>query len=232
LEAIRHAVTGPENLERFDYWLNTFKYLRATGKFACSAGEISRLLEKVKKDTVSRRATYREAFVELRTRQMDELREVFAHLLSTVSTSGELGTIANWQQHVMTFFVFVPCHEIERLLNSRLPDRCWPSSDVLKRERIIIPTVRASLRKGEELRIKALLPGSDTQAPRLFWKPLSAKRFTSIGLTHVNRDVWEGTIRAQDLVDDFEYYIELKTPNATLRYPLGAPGRSQTVVVY
>jgi hypothetical protein len=231
-QKIRDAVTGPSNLERFDYWLDTFKYLRATGRFACTAGEISRLIEKAKKDSLSDRSMYRQPFVDLRTRQMQELEEVFLCLLRTVNTKGELGTVANWQQHIMTFFVFAPGHEIEKLIHQPLPETCWPSRKSLDQQRIIVPTVRTSVRTGEDLRVKAILPGGVIHSARLFWKHLADKQFKSDDLRHVNRAVWEGTIRAGEFTDDLEYYLEIKTPREIVRYPAGAPGRNQTVVVY
>jgi hypothetical protein len=232
LERIRGSVTGPENLDRFDYWLNMLRYLRATGKFACSAGEINRLIEKVKKDSLGERSQYRQGFVDLRTRQMHELEEVIQCLLRTVSTNGELGTLANWQQHIMTFFVFIPGHEIDKLLNQPLPDSCWPSRKNLEQERIIVPTVRTAVRRGEDVRVKAILPAGSIKSARLFWRSLSAKKFMQAELTHINRAVWEGAIRAKDIADDLEYYLEVKTSKGTTRFPSGAPERNQTVVVY
>ena len=232
LEALRPQVAGPENLERFNYWLDTFKYLRAVGKFACSAGEVNRLLAQARKDSLGVRAAHLPEFVKLRTRQMQELEEVFQTLLRTVNTNGELGTVANWQQHNLTFFVTMPGHEIERLLGQTLPESCWPSSRVLEQERIIVPTVRTLIRKGEDLQVRALLPWGEIKSAKLCWKPLGAREYAVRDLEHVNRSVWQGTIRAGEIGDDLEYYLEATTPKGIVRFPAGAPRTGQTVVVY
>jgi hypothetical protein len=231
-ESLRPEVTGAGNLERYDYWLNTFKYLRAVGRLACSAGEINRLIEQVKKDSLGDRSRYGRPFADLRTRQMQELEEVFYYLLRTVNTKGEMGTIANWQQHNMTFFVFMPGHEIEKLIGQKLPESCWPSRHVLEQERIIVPTVRTALSVGEDLYIKAILPTGPIQSAKIFWRPLGGKGFAAQEMTHIGRAVWEVTVPGTRITDDLEYFIEVRTPTRTVCYPAGAPGRNQTVVVY
>lgn len=231
-EKTRRLVTGAGAQERFDYWLNTFRYLRATGKFACSSGELNRLLATVRTDSLGDRSRYRQAFIDIRLRQMEELEELLTYLSRTISSRGELGTVANWQQHVMTWSVWMPGHEIERLTGAPLPENCWPSQKSLLEPGIIVPTVRTALRRGEGLRIEVILPGCEVQGARLHWKELAGKRLTKLDLARVNRSVWVATIPSTDLTDDIEYFIEVMTPDRTLRYPAGAPDRTQSVVVY
>jgi hypothetical protein len=229
-ERNRRFVTGAENSERFNYWLNTFLYFKATGKFACSAGEVNRLIAIARKDSLEDRTRHRQAFIDIRVRQMQELEEISRYLSRTISSSGELGTVANWQQHVMTFSVAMPGHEIEKLLGALLPESCWPSQKTMLEPGIIVPTVRTVARRGEEIRLKILLPRLDVQSARLCWKPLSGDRYSMLDCAHVARSVWEAKIPTAD--NDIEYYVEVNTPDRTLRYPAGAPGRNQTVVVY
>jgi hypothetical protein len=231
-EALRPNVTGPENLERFDYWLSTFKYLMAVGKFACSAGEINRMIVAVKRDSLGDPRGYRGRFIEIRTRQMQELEEVFRWLLGTVRTKGELGTLANWQQHNMVFFVTMPGREIERIMGEKLPERCWPSRTVLPREGIVVPTVRTALRVGEDLRIRAILPSGATGPARLRWRRLSGGEFATRQLSHVDRAVWEVTLRGDEITDDLEYFVEVQTSQGVAHFPAGAPERNQSVVIY
>ena len=47
--------------------------------------------------------------------------EVMRHLFATVSTRGELGTVANWQQHVLPRVFEQPAREIEQALGRPLP---------------------------------------------------------------------------------------------------------------
>jgi len=231
-QKFRGAVTGPENLERFDYWLNTFSYLRATGRFACTTGEILRLIDKVRKDSLAGPEAHRQSFIDLRKRQMQELEEVLLFLLRTVSSNGELGTIANWQQHIMTLSVYMPGRTIDSLLGQPLPDQCWPSRTPVYDERIIVPTVRTSLRKGEDLHLKVIVPAADILSARLFRKAFTSQHADSSDLVHVNRAVWQATVPGAEIRDDFEYYLEVTTPRKILKYPAGAPGRNATIVVY
>ncbi|MGZ3471669.1 MAG: hypothetical protein ACXWO1_19015, partial [Isosphaeraceae bacterium] len=51
------------------------------------------------------------------------------YLLATVTTPGELGTVANWQQHNMPDLVFKPGQELAAALGSDLPADALPSRD-------------------------------------------------------------------------------------------------------
>jgi hypothetical protein len=107
-ERLRQTIVGPSHQERFDYWLNTFRYLRATGRFACTLGEINRLITEVRKDSLHDRSIQRNAFITLRERQIINPRDL-PLLAETVSTNGELGTIANWQHVIM----FTDCDPVD-----------------------------------------------------------------------------------------------------------------------
>ena len=225
-------IVGAAHREQFDYWLNTFRYLRATGKFACTTGEINRLFTRARRDSLYDRLMYKQAFISLRQQQMNELEEVFRYLLNTISTKGELGTLANWQQHNIMFTVVIPGHDIERLLGQPLPEACWPQAKRLAVDRIIIPTLRTMLRKGEDLRLKIILPQVGIQSARLLWKPLTGKDFVQQDLGYVNRAVWQASVTAENLRDDIEFFIEMTTAERTFWYPAGAPERTNTVVIY
>jgi hypothetical protein len=66
LEKLRPNIRGAGNLDRFDYWLNTFKYLRAQMKTRCVMG--AKQAEEVSRGWA----------------------EAYAHLLASVSTPGGL----------------------------------------------------------------------------------------------------------------------------------------------
>ncbi len=231
-EQIRPLVIGPGHHDRFDYWASTFRYLRATGQYACTWGEIARLITTVRADTVSDRSQYRQKAIDLRERQMIELQEAIRLMLETVSTNGELGTIANWQQHAMTITVTIPGHELEELLKISLPASCWPQAVTLHQDRIIIPTQRTSIRKGEDLRLKVILPQEGLTSAKIYWKAIGEKGFRMEPLVNRGRAVWYGIIRGMDIRDDIEYYVEASTTRGVQRYPAGAPDRNTTVVVY
>ncbi|HTY58188.1 MAG TPA: alpha-glucuronidase family glycosyl hydrolase, partial [Bacteroidota bacterium] len=148
LESLGETISAPGARERFGYWLGMFRYLRSAGKFSCTLGEIQRLAEKASKDSTGGRSAYWERFVSLRKRQILELDEVLTHLVETVSTKGELGTIANWEQHIRELSLEKPAARIENLMGRSLPDECRPSGRLLDVKRMIVPTVRNTLRRG------------------------------------------------------------------------------------
>ena len=231
-EMLRKNIAGAGNFERFDYWLNTFKYLRATGKFACTVGEINKLTTKAKSDSSINKNELIRSFTDLRTRQMGEFKEILFYLMNTISTTGELGTMANWQQHDYTHYIFIPGKEIEKLIGQKLPDSCWPSNKSLTVNRIIVPSLRTTLRFGEDFILKVIIPAEDVKVAKLFWRLIGKTAYSQAELKNINRSVWIGNIPAGNIRDDFEYYIEARTASGTLKFPATHPERDQAVVVY
>ncbi len=231
-EKLLQSVKGKGNSERFRYWLDTFKYLREIGKFACSTGEINRLLAIVKKDTVGDHSKYLQPFTDLRSRQMAEFEEIIFYLLNTINTNGELGTMTNWQQHNYAYYIYVPGKEIEKLINQKLPEECWPSNKILNINRIIVPTLRTTLQTGESLKLKVIIPEDEIKSARMFWKLIGEKSYSAIELSNLSRSVWQALIPPSKITDDFEYYIEVNTNSGLVRFPASAPERNQTVVVF
>jgi hypothetical protein len=75
LEALRPRVRGAGNLDRFDYWLNTFKYYRSLAQVRCAMG----------------------------ARQTNEVRRIWADtyrfLLASANTSGALAALVALEGH-------------------------------------------------------------------------------------------------------------------------------------
>ncbi len=86
-EALRPKVKGAGNLARFDYWLESFRYMLATEDLKCAWHA---------KDAAA---------------MTKALTEVYAHLLATVSNPGELGTVANWELHALPRLNLQPAKE-------------------------------------------------------------------------------------------------------------------------
>jgi hypothetical protein len=75
LESLRPRVRGKGNLDRFDYWLNTFKYCRSLAQLRCAlaqpdADEIARLYA-----------------------------DAYRYLLATVNTPGAVAMVVNMENH-------------------------------------------------------------------------------------------------------------------------------------
>jgi hypothetical protein len=231
-EKLSESVSGAGNKERFDYWLNTFKYLKAIGKFACSTGEINRIVKTVKSDSIADKTELIKSFTDLRAVQIDEFKEIISYLVRTIYTTGELGTMTNWQQHNYTQLIYIPGKEFEKITGQKLPASCWPSNKDLNINRIIVPTLRTTLKKGEDLKLKIIITDDNVRSAILYWRPIGKSRYFNIELKNVNRWVWFVSLPAHNLAEDFEYYIEVKSLSGTMIFPSSYPERDQTVVVY
>jgi hypothetical protein len=152
--------------------------------------------------------------------------------MKTINTTGELGTMANWQQHNYMQYLYIPAKEFEKFTGHKLPVECWPSNKDLNINRIIVPTLRTTLRKGEDLKLKIIITGDNVRSANLYWKPFGKNRYFQAELKNVNRSVWFVSLPAQNLTEDFEYFIEVKSYSGIMKFPSSHPERNQTVVVY
>lgn len=233
LERLRRTIVTDGARDRFDYWLNVFRYLRAVGMFSCTGGEIQQLSDSVEKEPVERRAASWDRFVSLRQRQIGELEEIFRLLLVTVSTKGDLGTVANWQQHIRDVSLERPAARIENLMGKSLPDECRPTDRLLDVRRMIIPTVRNTLRRGESLNLTALFYGPSPEKVSVRWRRLGRSEFQKLEFKHVARNVYSVSIPAVKIPDDFEYCVEASgKAGGRHLFPPTAPVMYQTVVVF
>ncbi len=195
LENLRGHVHGAGNLDRFDYWLNTFQYHRGLARLRCAsavpeAGEITRLLA----------AAYR-------------------HLLATVNTPGGMAMVVNLENHRG----WGP-------LLAKAVKQAWPR-EYGGQPRIIVPTVRSVLVRGESLALKVIvLADRPVAAVKLFVRPFGAGPWQAVSAAHVNRGVWRSALPAAK--DDFEYYVEAALADGKkLDWPVTSPQLNQTVVV-
>ena len=232
--ALGPRVKGAGNRERYDYWLNTFIYLRAVGEVNCAWGEYNRVMAKVRqeKDTSAQREMARQVALPLRVKLVGLIGVVFDHLLATVSTPGELGTVANWNQHNLPGLLTKPGEELVKILGEPLPADAQPTQSYHGPTRIIVPTTRTSLAANEALRLKVIiLSETPPRAATLCWRKLGERRFAKIPLKVVARGVYSVQLPAS-AKDDFEYYIQAEPKRGKpVYFPATAPKINQTVVV-
>jgi len=192
LEKLRPQVRGAGNLERFDYWLSNFRYMMAVERLKCAWA---------KKDEAAMKQA---------------LADLHRHLLATVTTPGELGTVANWQQH-------------------NLPRLNLTGLQMAYRGpmRVIVPTVRTSLDAGETLNLRVIILAEKPPSEAfVFVRPLGKGKFTQrVPLSHVARGVYSARITPPG-GEDFEYYVEAVPAEGNAAcWPVTAQGTCQTVVV-
>ena len=232
--ALRPQVRGAGNRERFDYWRNTFLYFRAIGEVNCAWAEFNAALTKAKQgpDAAAQKELARQLALPARLKLVRLVRTLYDYLLATVSTTGELGTVANWNQHNLPGLLLKPGDELARLLGEPLPAEAQPAREYRGPTRLIVPTVRASLAANEPLSLKVIvLSETPPRQAALHWRKLGQGGFAAVPLRHVERAVY--LVELLPVAnDDLEYYIEVQPETGPpVYFPATAPKLNQTLVL-
>ncbi len=233
-EGLRLGAVGAGNRDRYNYWLNSFCYLRAVGELNCAWGDYNRAIEKVKqeKDAAAQKDLARRLALPARVKLVGLTGVVFDYLLETVSTPGDLGTIMNWNQHNLPGLLTKPGEELAKLLGTPLPAEAQPTQAYHGPTRVIVPTTRASLAANEALKLKVIILSESPPRNAAFcWRRLGSRRFAQLPLKWVARAVYAVELPA-DSADDFEYFIRVETERGeAVAYPPTAPKINQTIII-
>jgi hypothetical protein len=233
--ALRPKVKGAGHRERFDWWLNTFEYLRAMGQVNCAWGAFTNAMGQVQGGThpAARQALAQEKALPRRRELVQHVTRMYSNLLATVSNPGEMGTVANWEQHNFPDLLTKPGKQLAEWLGGTLPADAQLASGYVGPTRIIVPTRRTSYTPDDDLLLKVIILAQG--APReatLRWRPLGEGRFRSVPLRHVARGVYQAQFPRQATAgDDVEYYVEvLPAKGGRVVFPATAPRLNQTLV--
>ncbi len=237
LAALRPLVKGKGNLARFDYWLNNFRYMKTMAQINCTWAKYNEVIKKVEseKDSQEKEQLLRRRALPLRKVLVGLVEKMYDHLLATVSTTGGMGNVANWEQHLVPVLLEEPGQELAELLGEPLPADAQLRKEYRGPLRVIVPVGRTSLRSNEDLRLKVcVLSESELQEGVLCWRPMDRGEFKRVTLQHVSRGVYEVELSAKAIAgEDFEYYIEVKNADGEEGYfPAAAPQQCQTVVLW
>jgi hypothetical protein len=164
---------------------------------------------------------------------VDDLREIHRHLFAFLRTYGELGNLANWQQHIMDYNFEQPAAQLKEWLGEELPAEAIPDHAPVYAARIIVPELRTSLDRGEDFTLPVIITTESEPAKAVLkYREMGKGKYLSVPLRHVFRKAYKAEIPAAQLPADFEYYIELEPGNGeALRFPVTAPEINQTVVI-
>lgn len=235
LLAARSEVRGEGNLERFDYWLNTYRCMAGIAELGCLRGELDGLAAAIQSaPDASLKSRIADDGLKVRIRMARLWEQMMSHQLAAVDTPGEMGTVANLEQHTRATLKFLPAHDelLAQALGSALPEEAEPSKSYQGVARIIVPTVRTQVDKGESLRLKVIV--LDKTLPRtvaICWRPLGNGNFEKLNLRNIGRATYEAQFPATE--GSFEYYIEAETADGSnLIWPATAPRICQTVVAW
>ena len=232
LAALRTRVQGAGNLERFEYWLKNFEAMRETARFQCAWSDYNKGLEKVKAlpDAAAKAAAAKETLLPPRLEMAKALKTILGNLAATASNTGEMGTIANWEQHLIPDAFLKPGEELKSILGGPLPAYADLPAEYAGPARVVVPTVRTLVAAGESLSLKAMVLAAEPPAAvTLHWRTLGAGKFTAVEMTHSARNTYRVSLPA--LSGDIEYYIEAQAGGRSVFFPVTAPALNQTVVV-
>jgi hypothetical protein len=234
LAALEPKVQGEGNRQRFQYWLNMMRYMRSSAETCCLWARLNAAVVKVKAehDADARKRLARQLALPLRKALVAQVERTQQYLLATVSTTGELGSVTNWQQHVLPSMLAGPGEELARLLGESLPADALPGNVYHGQPRLMVPFVRTSLVAGEPLRLTAIVLGMAPADAAVYWRPLGGGPFAKSPFVHVARGVYRLALPAEAVKADLEYYVQVSSADGrTLRFPATAPSFCQSVVV-
>jgi len=233
LAALRPRIRGKGFEERFDYWLKNFEYIREIAHYCCLWADYNGKLEKVKalaQDAEKTRAA-RETLLPVRREMVNSLKTIFGCLLAMVSNTGELGTIANWEQHLLPDSIEKPGEELQKLLGTEFPEDVRLPAAYEGPARIIVPTVRTSLEVGEHSRLKVIiLSEQPPQNASFYWREMGTGDFKAVPLKKIARSVYAVDIPA--MMTDLEYYLRARVGEQDIVFPSTAPELNQTIVIF
>ena len=233
--ALRAKVAGAGNLQRFDYWLNTLRASVNLYEQGGIRGDLDALIKKLQAETdgAKKLALARDALA-LRldlARKWDELMRLE---ISVADTPGELGTIANLEQHsrIQSAYLTEFDQAITNALGQPLPVAATPAMDYRGEPRVTVLTVRSAVAPGEALALRIIaLDRQPAKSVTVRIRPLGRRAWQTMPAAHLNRAVYQAQLPAA--TDDFEYHVEAKfSDGRKLTWPATAPDLNQTVVVW
>jgi hypothetical protein len=232
LGALKPRIKGKGYEERFDYWLGNFEYMREIAHFNCLWAEYNKAWEKAKglANDAEKAKAAGEDLLPLRTKMVNSIKTIFGHLLATISNMGELGIIANWEQHLLPDSMEKPGEELKKLLGGDLPAEAQLSKVYDGPARMIVPTVRTSIQVGEHSKLKVIiLAQNPPQKTFFYWRQLGQGNFKAVPLRKLARSVY--TVDVPAMMTDIEYYLEARVGDQDIAFPSTAPDLNQTIVV-
>jgi hypothetical protein len=234
LAALREKVKGAGNRGRFDYWLSTYRYMAAMAQAGAVRGQLDKAVAEIQAEQDrARQKQMAVQAVELRTQLARLWERMITEQITATDTPGELGTLANLEQHNRLLLRFLDVHDdaLAKALGSPLPAATQLSMAYNGPPRLIVPTVRTLANSGERLTLKVIaLNKTPVNKATLYWRPLGERKYRVVPVKHVSRAVFSVTMPAATA--DFEYYIQANIAGGrSIAWPVTAPALSQTVVV-
>lgn len=235
LYALRSQVVGKGNLARYDYWLNTFACLRAMGELGCMRGLLDIRMKKLAAQSSEKaiRLFVEKQLLPLRINLSRKWEQMIGHLMQTVYTSGELGSLINLESQTRRTYGFLTKYDkaIEAAYGKKLPAETELSKTYSQSPRLVVLNERSVIGKGEKYKMEVIVLGSEQtdEAPVLMYRELGKGKFKA------KKMILEGNRTYSVQLPDstgktIEYYITTNVDGKKLCYPASAPEINSTWV--
>jgi hypothetical protein len=228
--ALRSRIKGAGHLERFDWWLNTFRVTKLMGEFGCARGELDAIMAGIakQKEPDKQRQLAREQALPVRLQMVSLLGELHHALLATLNNATELGTLCNLQQQSMLRMKVLTAHDatLAKYLGEPLPVAAQAWREYRGEPRLVVMTARTTATRGESLKLRIVaLDKQPVKSVTVKVRPLGGKDWQEIPAKHIARAVFEATLPSAS--EDSEYFVTA----GNLVWPATAPQLNQSVVV-
>jgi hypothetical protein len=237
MESIRTKIKGNGNIERFDFWLNTFRYHKQILKVRYTLSLFEIAMKNLKKQA-GFEAQYAFAYsnvIPVYTNLLKEFEMLVTIQMNLVSTNGGIANIVNIMNHKDFYQMVVenPANALKEIIGNDLPQELIPHRDYKGKSRIFMTTVKTNILEGESLIVKVnSLSKSKPTAITLNWRPLGGSIYSKIPLNQVNNGIYDTIIDSKKIAGkDFEYFIEASFGDGTIFYPPSAKEINNTVIV-
>ncbi len=238
LEDLALKVKGQAYKQRFNDWLNTFKYMRASARVGCLLGELEQIITEIDTfaQTGDKKTLAKEKALPVRLELALEWSEMITFLIPTLVTRGDMGTITNLEQHNLGTLNLLNKHDEQLIkwLGEELPPEAELSTKYQGELHIIVPTTRSLLQNDEPLRLWVrILSEFQLELPVLHWRILGEKTFNEKPFKLVDRNVYKIELSAELFQQqDIEYFVTVSNEAGESKtYPVTAPDLNETVVV-
>lgn len=218
-ERCEKLVRTPGQKENYGYWLHTFYYARALSKVGCLLGQMDTVAKQL---VVNKSKLLGDSLLVLRDSTAKVWEEMMTALLQTVNTTGEMGTIANIEQHNMQRMQYLTRYDsLIGVVRGSVPILVL-SKEYKGPARIVVTTKRTMLAAGESLDMRVrVLAGKAVKGVTLHWRELGGKEYQEVAAVHEGANVYQVHLGSEMINgENFEYYITaVIAGEGALRYP-------------
>lgn len=217
-EQLGKYISGEGEKERFDYWNHTFQAMKKTAELGCLWGSFEKQYKVGAQD----------AALDVYRNIVRTIEVLDFHLLMALQTYGDMGVLANIQQRSVVPIL----KDCQSKLGNWYVELPKLKENVLEAaSKLVVPTVRTSLKRGESLKLKTIVLGGSDNAPVIYFRKLGEEKYKEITFEKLARWVYILEIPADELQADFEYHICLEHKGKSLEFPRSSRCKNQTVIV-